>query len=103
MSSVALKVKHPYVTTKRGVCGGKPIIVGTRIPVWGIAGWYKKGSSAEQIQRDVYPSLGLAEIYAALSYYHDHKEAIEQQIEENSLSSREAKRRQAQWRQSHSS
>jgi len=103
MPSVALKVKHPYVTTQKGVCGGKPIVVGTRIPVWAIAGWYKRGSSAEQIQRDIYPSLGLAEIYDALSYYHDHKEDLDQQVEANTLSSQEAKKRQAQWRRSHSS
>lgn len=27
------KVKHPYITHKKGVCGGKPIIAGTRIKV----------------------------------------------------------------------
>ena len=77
--------------------------MGTRIPVWAIAGWYKKGSSAEQIQHNVYPSLGLAQIYDALSYYRDHREEIDHQVEENSLSSREVKKRQARWQQSHSS
>ncbi len=103
MPSAASQVKHPYVTKRRGVCGGRPVIAGTRIPVWGIAGWSRKGYSAERIQREIYPSLGLAEIYDALSYYHDHKEEIDRQVEENSLSPREARRRQAQWRQSHSS
>jgi len=103
MSFSALKVKHPYVTQKKGVCGGKPIIAGTRIPVWGIAGWSRKGYSAEKIQRDIYPSLGLAEIYDALSYTYDHKEEIDRQLEENSLSVQDARKRQAQWRQSHSS
>jgi uncharacterized protein (DUF433 family) len=103
MSSVAPKLKHPYVTQKKGVCGGKPTIAGTRIPIWGIAGWSRKGYSAEKIQQEIYPSLGLAEIYDALSYYHDHKEEIDRQVEENSLAPREARRRQSQWRQSHSS
>ena len=35
-------------------------------PVWSIAGWSRKGYSAEKIQKDIYPSLGLAEIYDAL-------------------------------------
>jgi len=100
MSSVALKLKHPYVRQKKGVCGGKPVIVGTRVPVWAIAGWRTKGYSAERIQRDIYPSLGLAEIYDALSYYYDHKDDIDQQLVENSVSSREARRRQWQWQQS---
>jgi len=103
MPSVASQVKHPYVTKRRGVCGGKPVIVGTRVPIWGIAGWLRKGYSAEKIQQEIYPSLGLAEIYDALSYYYDHKEEVDRQLEENSLSLREAKRRQAQWRRSHSS
>jgi len=101
MLSAASQVKHPYVTKRTGVCGGRPVIAGTRIPVWGIAGWSRKGYSAERLQREIYPSLGLAEIYDALSYYHDHKEEIDRQVEENSLSLREARRRQAQWRLSH--
>jgi uncharacterized protein (DUF433 family) len=103
MPSAASQVKHPYVNIRRGVCGGKPVVAGTRIPVWAIAGWLRKGYSAEKIQREIYPSVGLAEIYDALSYYYDHKEEIDQQVAENSLSPREARRRQAQWRQSHSS
>ena len=103
MSSLVLKVKHPYVTQKKGVCGGKPVIAGTRIPVWAVAGWRHRGYSPERMQRDIYPSLGLAEIYDALSYYHDHKEDIDRQLEENSLSPSEARRRQVKWRQLHSS
>ena len=101
MPSAALKVGHPYVTTKKGICQGKPTLVGNRIPVWAIAGWYKKGSSAEQIQHNVYSSLGLAEIYDALSYYHNREE-VDHQVEENSLSSREVKKRQARWGAAHS-
>jgi uncharacterized protein (DUF433 family) len=102
MPPIVAQVKHPYVIKRRGICGGKPIIAGTRIPVWAIAGWSCKGYAAEKIQREIYPILGLTEVYDALSYYHDHKEEIDRQLAENSLSSREARRRQAQWRQSHS-
>ncbi len=83
MPPAASQVKHPYVTKRRGVCGGRPVIAGTRIPVWGIAGWSRKGYSAERIQREIYPSLGLAEIYDALSCYHDHKEEIDKAIRED--------------------
>ena len=96
MSSAVLKVTYPYVTQKKGVCGGKPVIAGTRIPVWAIAGWRAKGYSAERMQRDIYPHLNLAEIYDALSYYHDHKEDIDRQLAENTLSTSEMRRRQAQ-------
>ena len=103
MPSIATQVKHPYVSERRGVCGGKPTIAATRIPIWSIVGWSRKGYTVEKIQREIYPSLGLAEIYDALSYYYDHKEAIDRQVDENSLSPQEAKKRQAQWRHSHSS
>ena len=29
-----------------------------------------------------HPSINLADVYAALAYYHDHREEIRQQIEE---------------------
>ena len=103
MSAIVSQVKHPYIVKRRGVCGGKPVIAGTRIPVWAIAGWSHRGYAAEKIQKEIYPSLGLAEIYDALSYAQDHKEEIDRQLAENSLSLREARKRQAQWRQSHSS
>ena len=39
------------------------------------------GSSAEEIHFQ-YPHLSLAQIYAALSYYHDHEEEFDRQIEQ---------------------
>ena len=38
------------------------------------------GLSAEEMQLQ-YPHLSAAEIYAALSYYHDHKEELDAQLE----------------------
>ena len=38
------------------------------------------GSSAEEMQFQ-YPHLSLGQIYAALSYYHDHREAFDAEIE----------------------
>ena len=104
MPSAALKMKHTYVTTEKGVCyrGGR-LLWGLGFPFGPFRAGIRKGSSVEQIQHNVYPSLGLAEIYDALSDYHDHREEIDHQVEENSLSSREVKKRQARWQQSHSS
>jgi uncharacterized protein (DUF433 family) len=36
--------------------------------------------SAEQLQREAYPHLSLAQIYAALAFYHDHQAEIDEQI-----------------------
>jgi len=42
-----------------------------------------RGWSAEEIVRQ-YPYLSLAEVHAALAYYHDHCEEINQEIETES-------------------
>ena len=81
MSSIASEVGHPHVTIRKGICGGKPLITGTRIPVWAIAGWFEKGYSVEDIQQEIYPSLGVVQIADALSYYHEHQEEIALQLQ----------------------
>jgi uncharacterized protein (DUF433 family) len=83
--SVELKTEHPYIIRNPQICGGVPIISGTRIAVYLIAIRIKNGDSAEDILRD-YPHLTLAQIYDAISYYFDHREEVEQQVQENTLS-----------------
>lgn len=59
--------------------GGRPCIAGTGISVRRITGWYKRGYSAEEIVREI-PHLSLAQVYAALAYYHANKAEIEADI-----------------------
>ncbi len=63
--------------------GGRPIIAGTGTTVRSIAGLYKLGYGAEQIATQM-PHLNLAQIYAALAYYHLNVEEIESDIEADS-------------------
>ncbi len=63
--------------------GGRPIIAGTGTTVRGIAGLYKLGLVAEEIATQL-PHLKLAQIYAALTYYHLHVDEIEADIEADS-------------------
>ncbi len=58
------------------VCGGRLRIEGTRITVNQIVVWYKQGYSPEEIA-DQYPQLTLAQVYAALAFYHANKEEVE--------------------------
>jgi uncharacterized protein (DUF433 family) len=63
-----------------GVCGGKPHVIGHRIKVQHIAVWHEKmGLSADEIVSQQ-PGLTLADVYAALAYYWDHREEIEADI-----------------------
>jgi len=79
----AKKIKlHPYVTQKKGVCGGRSIISGTRIPVWSIIKWYKVGMSVEEIMRE-FPQLTPAQIHDAFSFYYDNLATIERDIADN--------------------
>jgi uncharacterized protein (DUF433 family) len=58
------------------VCGGRLRIEGTRITVNQIATLYKQGYDAEEIA-DQYPHLTMAQVYAALAYYHANQAEIE--------------------------
>lgn len=76
------RMRYPYITHKKGVCGGKPIIVGTRIRVQDIAIEYEKlGYPPDEIVR-AHPHLTLAQVHNALSYYYDNIQEIDRDIAE---------------------
>lgn len=104
MVRIALKkTEHPHIVRVEGVCGGEPIIQGTRIPVWLIAGWMKDGYGPEWVQREIYPHLTLAQIYDALSYYHDHPAEIDGALAVNTPPEEELEHRRARWQSRSSS
>lgn len=72
--------RHVEVTAE--VCGGRARIAGHRIRVQDIALWTEQGQSPDQIVAD-FPQLSLADVYGALTYYHDHREEIDRQIRED--------------------
>lgn len=73
------EVVHPYVERRTGVQGGRPVIKGTRFPVSSIVQNHRRGLSVEEILQE-FPHLTPAQVYDALSYYHDHREEIEEEI-----------------------
>jgi uncharacterized protein (DUF433 family) len=78
--STLLVVREHIVRTPE-TCGGKPRIAGSRIPVKHVVIWHERmGQSPAQIVSD-YPHLTLADVYAALAYYHDHREEINADIQ----------------------
>ena len=71
-----------HIDIKPGRCGGKPCVAGTRIRVWDVHVWHDlRGWSPAEIVTQ-FPQLTLADVHAALAYYHDHREEIEQQMRE---------------------
>jgi len=62
-----------------GICDGRPRIAGTGVSVLRIAGWYKLGWTPEEISRRI-GHISLAQVHAALSYYHANQEAMEAEM-----------------------
>jgi uncharacterized protein (DUF433 family) len=71
--------------------GGRPKIAGTGLTVSRIAGWYKLGMTPEEIALE-YPHLTLAQVHAALAYYHVNREEIETDLAQEQVAA-------AQWEQ----
>jgi uncharacterized protein (DUF433 family) len=64
-----------------GVCGGKACIAGHRVRVLDVVAWHEhQGMTPDEIVSHV-PSITLADVHAALSYYFDHIEEIQQEIQ----------------------
>jgi uncharacterized protein (DUF433 family) len=59
--------------------GGRPRVAGTGVTVRRIVGWYKQGLSPEEISTEI-PHLSLAQVYAALTYYHANRDEIKADI-----------------------
>lgn len=75
---------YPHIVRAEGVCGGEPILEGTRIAVWHVVDYYyRAGMSAEDIAAE-WNYLTPAQVFSALAYYHDHKEEIDRVRRENS-------------------
>lgn len=71
-----------HIERTPGICGGRPRIAGTRIRVQDIVIWHERlGYSPDEIVSH-YPQLTLADVYAALAYYHDRRAEIERDIHE---------------------
>lgn len=69
-----------HIVSTPGTCGGRPRIAGSRIRVQDIVVWHEvHGLSPDEIVSQ-FPGLTLADVYAALTYYHDHREEIRQHM-----------------------
>jgi uncharacterized protein (DUF433 family) len=63
-----------------GICGGKACIAGHRVRVLDVVAWHEhQGMTPDEIVSDV-PSITLADVHAALAYYFDHIEEIQQEM-----------------------
>jgi uncharacterized protein (DUF433 family) len=78
MTTVTVDIGTLIVRTP-DVRGGRPRIAGTGVTVQRIVGWYKLGLSPDEIAEEI-GHLSLAQVHAALAYYHANREEIESAI-----------------------
>jgi uncharacterized protein (DUF433 family) len=69
-----------HITKTPGVCGGRACIAGHRIRVTDIVVWHElRGMNPDYIV-DMFPGTTLADVHAALTYYFDHRQEIEDEF-----------------------
>ena len=71
-------VEKRHIAIDPHICGGKPCIKGTRVRVWDIHVWHDlQGMAPEEIVAE-FPQVTVADVHAALVYYHDHRVILEE-------------------------
>ncbi len=79
---MATDTVNQHIEITLGISGGKPRISGRRITVANIAIWHEHlGKSADEIATEY--DLTLADVYAALAFYFDHRAEIDRSIEKS--------------------
>jgi uncharacterized protein (DUF433 family) len=68
------------ISRRADIRGGRPCIAGTGVSVRRIAQWYNMGLVPEEIVRK-FGHLSLAQVHAALAYYHANKAEIDEDLE----------------------
>lgn len=75
------------IERRPGLRGGRPVVAGTGVSIQRIAGWYRLGWTPEEIAEN-YGHLSLAQVHAALAYYHANRDEIEGYLAEEEAAAR---------------
>ena len=74
------RTEHPHVVVVRGAGGDEAVVKGTRLSVLLLAALLNRGETPDGIL-SLYPNLSPASLYDALSYYYDHKDQFDREIQ----------------------
>ena len=84
MSSTFAFPVTTQIESQPTVCGGQPCIAGTRIRVQDVFVWHElQGQTADEFVSR-FPQLTMADAYAALAYYWDHRDEIQREMQAES-------------------
>jgi uncharacterized protein (DUF433 family) len=84
---------HPYVSETPGVCGGYPVVRGTRTPVWVILEHYREAGAIEPVLATL-PHLSREQVQGALDFYAEHPKRVDEDIARNARTLQELQQRQ---------
>lgn len=76
-----LEPHHAYIQVVNKPMGPRAMLKGTRVSVSDIVAYTRMGETPESMTLEIMPHLTLAQVYDALSYYHDHQTEIDYEIE----------------------
>jgi len=77
------RTEHPYVEIDPKICGGSPVIAGTRIRIVDVAMEYEYLNRTPDEIINAHPHLKLEQIHDALSYYYENRDALDKKIRED--------------------
>jgi uncharacterized protein (DUF433 family) len=79
------KTEHPYVAIDAKICGGSPVVAGTRVRIVDIAIEYEYLNRTPDEIINAHLHLKLEQVHNALSYYYENREAIDNKRKEDKL------------------
>ncbi len=83
MSKPALKLRNPHIETRKNLCGGSPVIAGTKFPVRSVVSYVlRQGVTPEELVAE-FPHISLAQVHDALSYYYDNQKDVDEDLVAN--------------------
>lgn len=72
--ATVVTTEHPHIVRRPDVCGGAPVIDGSRVTVHQAAALYLRGETIQEIADAL--NLTDAQVFHGLSYFFDHREEI---------------------------
>jgi uncharacterized protein (DUF433 family) len=74
--------RHPLIAEQPGVNGGYPVVAPTRIAVRLIVEAFRETGDLDETE-EAFPQLSHEQVQAALDYYRDRPERVDEDIERN--------------------
>ena len=71
-------VQNTYIVRNGDICEGQPIIEGSQVKVEQVVFEHQFLLHKPDRIRQDHPGITLAQVHAALSYYHDHRQEVDE-------------------------